>query len=291
LEPEHRRVVRARLAELLGQKLEKVVSPAVLAEIARDASRLGRAVETLQKDFGVKVDPRAIQGVRTVNQLVTLVADAARKAGRPVPPPPRAAEASPLEQLLEKPASPPPSAPASPAPAKQVRQATGETYQSSIAYEGERIHAAAIYCSDGRIGDQVDDFLHNGLGLPRYDRVACPGGPVALAGRLSAFWECHGVEEQLRFLLKVHEVHQVVLVAHQPCAYYLTRLGIPQAALEAEQRRDLEQAAYAVQRADRTLEVAGFIAWLEGASVRFEKVLATAALGERVSRWRSTTRT
>jgi hypothetical protein len=286
MEPEHRRAVRARLAELLGQKIEKVVSPAALAELTKDTRRLGKAIETLQKDFGVAVDPRAIQGVKTVNHLVTLVADAARKAKRAAPQT-EPAPASPLEQLLEKPAADV----AAPAPPKASRQPTGETYRSPVVYEGERIHAAAIYCSDGRIGDQVDDFLHNGLGLPRYDRVACPGGPVALAGRLASFWECHGVDEQLRFLLRVHEVRQVVLVAHQPCAYYLDRLAIPAARLEEEQRRDLEQASFAVQRFDRGIEVAGFMAWLEGGQVRFEKVLATPAIGERVARWRGQTRT
>jgi hypothetical protein len=276
MEPEHRRAVRARLAELLGQKLERVVSPATLAELSRDARKLSRALEKLQKDFGVSLDPRAIQGARTVNHIVTLVADAAREARRA---PAEAAPAAPgpVERPLEEPA---------PAAAPAQREPRGETYVSPLAYEGERIRAAAVYCSDGRIGDHVDDFLHNGLGLPRYDRLACPGGPVALAGRLAGFWECHGVEEQLRFLVRVHDVRQVVLVAHQPCAYYLRRLAVAEAALESEQRRDLEQASFAVQRAAPGIEVAAFLAWFEGGAVRFEKILATAALGERVGSWR-----
>jgi hypothetical protein len=142
-----------------------------------------------------------------------------------------------------------------------------------------------MYCSDGRIGDHVDDFLHNGLKLPRYDRLACPGGPIALSGRLTAFWECQGVGEQLRFLLRVHDVKQVVLIAHQPCAYYLVKLGIPEPALEAEQRRDLQHAAWAVQRLDPSLEVAGFVA-RAGAALHFEKVLATPALEQRARGWR-----
>ncbi len=36
-------------------------------------------------------------------------------------------------------------------------------YESTVPYEGTRIHAAAIYCSDGRVGEQFDDFLQNGL--------------------------------------------------------------------------------------------------------------------------------
>lgn len=32
-------------------------------------------------------------------------------------------------------------------------------YQSPTPYDEARIHAAAVYCSDGRVGDQVDEFL------------------------------------------------------------------------------------------------------------------------------------
>jgi len=134
------------------------------------------------------------------------------------------------------------------------------------------------------MGDHMDDFLHNGLGLPRYDRLACPGGPAALSGRLQAFWECRGVEDQLLFLLRFHAIQRVVLVAHQPCAYYEERLRVAPAALEAEQQEDLRLATWTVQRADPALDVACFVAWADGGTVRVEKVLTTSVLEERVQR-------
>ncbi len=158
----------------------------------------------------------------------------------------------------------------------------GRVYRSPIPYEVARINAAAVYCSDGRIGDHMDEFLHQGLALPRYDRVACPGGPVALAGRLLAFWESRGVLEQLHFLVRVHEVRQVVLIAHEGCAYYGDRLGLDPLAAEAEQREDLTRAASAVQRIDAELEVAGFFAHLDGTTVSYERVFATQALSMRL---------
>jgi hypothetical protein len=161
---------------------------------------------------------------------------------------------------------------------------SGRVYRSPIPYEAVRINAAAVYCSDGRIGDQMDDFLHQGLGLPRYDRVACPGGPVALAGRLLAFWESRGVLEQLHFLVAVHEVRQVVLIAHAGCAYYGERLGLDPLIVESEQREDLTRAASAVQRIDAGLEVAGFFARLDGSSVLYEPVFTSQAIGERLRR-------
>src|SRR5262249_57086237 len=120
-------------------------------------------------------------------------------------------------------------------------------YESLQPYEDARIHAAAVYCSDGRIGEQIDDFLHNGLGLPRYDRVAVPGGPACLSGRLMAFWEARGVEDQVRFLVAVHGLERIVLIAHEGCAYYAQRLKVPPAEVLAAQQHDLVRASRMVE--------------------------------------------
>lgn len=144
------------------------------------------------------------------------------------------------------------------------------SYTSALPYEAARVYAAAVYCSDGRIGDHVDDFLHHGLGLPRYDRVACPGGPVALSGRFQAFWDARGTEEQLRFLAQVHDVKTVVLIAHANCAYYLKRLSIPAGRLELEQREDLQKATATVQRLMPGADVKRYLAQLAGEEIRFD---------------------
>jgi Putative carbonic anhydrase len=143
-------------------------------------------------------------------------------------------------------------------------------YESPTPYEQARIHAAAIYCSDGRVGEQIDEFLHQGLGLPRYDRVAVPGGPACLAGSLVTFQEARGVEDALRFLIRVHDLSQVVLIAHQGCAYYLDRLGVPAASVLTEQRQHLEKAQRAVRRLSDALEVKAFLALTAGSRIRFE---------------------
>lgn len=150
--------------------------------------------------------------------------------------------------------------------------AARDGFVSSIPYEDERIHAAAVYCSDGRLGDHIDEFLHRGLGLPRYDRVACPGGPVALSGRLSAYYEAQGVEEQLRFLAHVHEIQKVILIAHMGCAYYSRRLMLPAEWVEAEQMEDLQKALWAVRRIVPGVEVTRYWARVAGTDVVFEAV-------------------
>ena len=60
-----------------------------------------------------------------------------------------------------------------------------------------RLAAAALHCSDGRVGAHFDDFLHNGLSLPRYDRVSLPGGPACLAGHPQAHLEEQGVVAEI----------------------------------------------------------------------------------------------
>jgi hypothetical protein len=143
-------------------------------------------------------------------------------------------------------------------------------YISPTPYRAERIYAAAIYCSDGRIGDQVDEFLHHGVGFPRYDRLVCPGGPVALSGRLLALWDARGVEEQFRFLVEVHDIKNVVLVAHEGCAYYAHRLKLPPARIESEQREDLKEAAEAVRKIAKGVAVQCYLARHAGTSIGFE---------------------
>ena len=99
-------------------------------------------------------------------------------------------------------------------------------YESRLPYNAARIHAAAIYCSDGRLGEHFDDFLENGLKLPRYDRVTLPGGPACLAGHPQAHLEEQGVMDELQFLVEVHGLKRVVLIAHQSCAFYSSRLAL-----------------------------------------------------------------
>lgn len=122
------------------------------------------------------------------------------------------------------------------------------------------------------MGEQVDEFLHHGLGLPRYDRLTCPGGPSSLSGRFLAYWESQGVEQQLRFLHRVHELRQVILIGHQACAYYQFRLGFPAAHVEQEQRIDLARAARAVVGIDPALEVHAFFARRLESKIVFEAV-------------------
>jgi hypothetical protein len=145
-------------------------------------------------------------------------------------------------------------------------------YESPIPYESERIRAAAVYCSDGRVGEHFDDFLQSGLKLPRYDRVALPGGPGCLAGHTEARLEEEGVTDELRFLVEAHGLERVVLIQHEGCAFYGQRLRVATERMESLQRADLVRAAFQIRRVTGLDRIDGFFARRGTRGVVFERV-------------------
>lgn len=151
--------------------------------------------------------------------------------------------------------------------------ASSDSFQSSICYEPSRIGAAAVYCSDGRFGDHFDELMHVALGLPRYDRLAVPGGAACLARHFVAYREEDGVIEQLRFLVDVHGLERVVLIAHEGCAFYSERLHISPLQLEFQQREDMKKAVGTVRSIGPHLTIDAYFArqaW--DGKIQFESV-------------------
>ena len=146
-------------------------------------------------------------------------------------------------------------------------------FESSVKHNTERIQAAAVYCSDGRFGEQFDELMHTALGLPHYDRLAVPGGPACLARHFSTYREEDGVTEQLRFLVQVHELERVVLIAHQGCAFYTERLQISSLQLESQQREDLQKAVERVRSIGPSLAIDTFFAHKKhNGTIHFEAI-------------------
>ncbi len=146
------------------------------------------------------------------------------------------------------------------------------TYTSVLPYETERIRAAALYCSDGRVGEHFDDFMQQGLRLPRYDRIAVPGGPACLAGYTQAQLEEAGVINELRFLIDAHELTRVILIQHQGCAFYSVRLQVPPERMPQLQKADLVRSAYVIRKMTGLEQVEGYYASRQTGGVSFERV-------------------
>jgi hypothetical protein len=134
------------------------------------------------------------------------------------------------------------------------------------------MHAAALYCSDGRVGEHCDDFLQNGLKLPRYDRLCLPGGPACVAGHQEANLEEKGVVDELHFLVEVHKLKRIVLISHQGCAFYASRLALAEPRLELVQKADLVRAAAFVQRVTGLENIEAYFARLVDGKMKFEAV-------------------
>lgn len=146
-------------------------------------------------------------------------------------------------------------------------------FRATEPYSSERIHAAAVYCSDGRLGNHFDEFLQEGLQLPRYDRVALPGGPACLVRHPQIHIERQGILEELKFLAEAHGLTRVVLIAHENCAFYSGRLGLTVPGMEFVQRTDLGRAATLVRQVTRIDQVEAYFARPDGGSVAFERVM------------------
>jgi hypothetical protein len=145
-------------------------------------------------------------------------------------------------------------------------------YTATSPFDTQRVGAAAVYCSDGRYGEQMDQFLHEHLELPRYDRVAVPGGAACLARHTAAMFERSALERQLRFLIEAHALTRVVLIAHHDCGFYKHRVRLTGGRSIAQQQAiDLKKAADAIRLWCPGVEVEGYCANPANGRVTFDR--------------------
>ena len=72
-----------------------------------------------------------------------------------------------------------------PVSARRPRAMPPPSYESEVPLRGLHVHAAAVYCSGGRVGEQIDEFLRHTLDTSPYDRLAVPGRPGVPEGQLT----------------------------------------------------------------------------------------------------------
>jgi hypothetical protein len=75
-----------------------------------------------------------------------------------------------------------------------------------------------IACSDGRLQEEIDDFLLNHLHIAHYDRLYLPGGPGALAYSGGETSRTAQQRRECLFLIRAHAIRRVVLLFHGPSA-------------------------------------------------------------------------
>ena len=143
-------------------------------------------------------------------------------------------------------------------------------YVAKTPFDEHRVGAAAVYCSDGRFGDQMDEFLHHALELPRYDRVAVPGGAACLADHSLMFHEQSALQRQIEFLIAEHGLRRVVLIAHDGCAFYKT-LWTGSRTVEQQQFEDIRRASDRIRLWNSAVDVETYFARKVGGRVTFER--------------------
>jgi hypothetical protein len=144
-------------------------------------------------------------------------------------------------------------------------------YHAAERWHPERIGALALYCSDGRWGEAIDEFCHRNLCIPRYDRLAVVGGPAWIAGPRDEPLVL-AARPQLDFLVQVHELERIVLITHYGCAWYGQKLKLPPDECLDRQTQDVRAAAATLAGWYPQIAVDGYLAMREGESLSFHPI-------------------
>jgi hypothetical protein len=122
-----------------------------------------------------------------------------------------------------------------------------------------------VACSDGRLQEATDSFLHTELGLAQFDRFYVPGGGGALSASDREVFRAQHLRGECKYLIELHQVQQIILLFHGPavdgpaesvCADY--RRKMPWASPDLLRQRQARDAVELLQRASE---------WTAGASV------------------------
>ena len=145
-------------------------------------------------------------------------------------------------------------------------------YHAHERWHAERIGALALYCSDGRWGEAFDEFCHKHLQIPRYDRWAVPGGPAWLVAHGDDPTPLEAARSQLDFLVRIHEIEQIVLMTHYGCAVYGHRLGRSPDHCLPTQIKDVRTAALTLRSWFPQLRVQSYLAMRRESCLSFHEL-------------------
>jgi hypothetical protein len=145
-------------------------------------------------------------------------------------------------------------------------------FSATARYDAAHPNALALYCSDGRFTEPVEELLHS-LGHPRLDTLTMPGGPGLFNVWIAGMTDSTAIATSSKFLIEAHKIVRVIAIAHEGCGYYRKHLGQrPPAEMRKHQEDDLRVAARVLSGARSGLRVHGYYARVEQARVVFEHV-------------------
>ena len=145
-------------------------------------------------------------------------------------------------------------------------------FVARTAFAVEHPDALAVYCSDGRFTEAVEELLAS-LGDKRIDTLTIPGGAALLHLWSAGHTEAETVRRAASFLIEAHRIERVVLVAHAGCGYYRHRYPtLDESAMAERQALDLQRAAEWLAGKHRGIQVAAYFARPQDGHTTFHAV-------------------
>jgi carbonic anhydrase len=144
-----------------------------------------------------------------------------------------------------------------------------KAYTAKTPFHAEHPDALAIYCSDGRFTEAVEELVH-ASGHGRLDALTLPGGAALFEVTTADFSGLETMRRASSFLIEGHGIEAVFLVAHEGCGYYRARHAHadPKTILR-QQVSDLRSAARWLLSTHAGLTVRLFLAAPDGARIVF----------------------
>lgn len=158
-----------------------------------------------------------------------------------------------------------------------MSSAAGPAFSGGSPGDHSRLATLVVHCSDYRFRRAFNEFIEQTLAIAEYDRIAVPGGPqflVALDYLPKFGWV--GIR-WTRFLVEMHGLKRVVLIAHEDCGWYRHVHG-SHAELEARQREDLHRAREQLREILPGITVATYLATLHDGKIGFLHVEAATGI-------------
>ncbi len=145
-------------------------------------------------------------------------------------------------------------------------------HAAKVAFDKKHPDALAIYCSDGRFTDAVEELLHS-LGHARLDVLCMPGGPALLDLGSASFSALEAMRTSASFLIRGHSTKHAVLLSHEGCGYYKERYRFETAEeIVKQQKDDLRTAAAWLAGAHPDLKIALYYVKAEGNKIGFQPI-------------------
>ncbi|MBJ6766018.1 hypothetical protein JGU66_35140 [Myxococcaceae bacterium JPH2] len=145
-------------------------------------------------------------------------------------------------------------------------------FTSQVPFERTHPTTLAVYCSDGRFTEAVEDLAAH-LGHARIDTLTLPGGPGLLNRWVADYLESDVVARAAEFLIRGHHITEVLLLAHEGCGYYQARHGALGPEFVAKQQLDdLRFGAEELRKAHPGIRVRLFLVRPRDARIHFEAV-------------------